>query len=412
MKLYINGVLEASTTGATGTRSAPPSIRIGSIQTGIQYFNGTIDELRIWNVVRSQSDIQSNMNSEIGTSSSLVEYYRFNQGNPNGINTITTLTDTSGNNNTGTLYNFALTGTTSNWTNGVITAPGTYYYRVEIQATGCTVVTYPNVVSVSVLTPPTGGSVSSYAGTSGTINLSGNTGTVTKWQKSTDSGVTWTDIANTTTSYSFTNQTDGVLFRAVVTNGSCTTYSQSGLVSTPFTYNGYVYDSENTGINAIPVKLYYKVKSQLIYTLYGIYPTDSTGKYLITTTLASVSNDFRIALENIPISAPTINDAYSFNTKVLNRIFNSKDFYRMDVNNDNSLSVTDIFLIYFKSGGSSGWTNSTPTYRIFTPAEWSQINSGTANLKSTYPGLPVMNIDGILTGGSTNFYLIRTGYLK
>ena len=412
MKLYINGVLEASGTGGTGLRSAPSNIRIGSILTGINYFSGTIDELRIWNVVRSQSDIQSNMNSEIGTSSSLVEYYRFNQGNPNGINTITTLTDTSGNNNTGTLYNFALTGTTSNWTNGVITAPGTYYYRVEIQATGCTVVTYPNVVSVSVLTPPTGGSVSSYAGTSGTINLSGNTGTVTKWQKSTDSGVTWTDIANTTTSYSFTNQTDGVLFRAVVTNGSCTTYSQSGLVSTPFTYNGYVYDSENTGINAIPVKLYYKVKSQLIYTLYGIYPTDSTGKYLITTTLASVSNDFRIALENIPISAPTINDAYSFNTKVLNRIFNSKDFYRMDVNNDNSLSVTDIFLIYFKSGGSSGWTNSTPTYRIFTPAEWSQINSGTANLKSTYPGLPVMNIDGILTGGSTNFYLIRTGYLK
>lgn len=413
MKLYINGVLEASTIGATGTRSAPPSIRIGAIQTGINYFNGTIDELRIWNSVRSQSDIQSNMNSEIGTSSSLVEYYRFNQGNLNGTNTsVTSLTDISGNNNTGTLYNFGLTGTTSNWTNGVITAPGSYYYRVEIQSSGCATLAYSSVATVSVVAPPTGGSVSSYAGTSGTLTLSGNTGTVLKWQKSTDNGLSWTDIVNTATIYSYTNLTDGTQIRAVVTNGSCTTNSGSGLITIPFTYSGYIYNSENTGIPAIAVKLYYKAKTETAYTLYASYLSDPTGKYSITAPLSGSVNDFRVTLEGITVTPPLVNDAVNFNQKLFSRIFNSRDYYRMDVNNDNNLSITDIFLIYFRRSALVTWGSSVPDYRIFNQQQWSIINLSLGNLKSTYAGTQTLNIDGALSGGASDFYIIRTGYFK
>jgi len=411
MKLYINGVLEASGTGGTGLRSAPSNIRIGSILTGINYFSGTIDELRIWNVVRSQSDIQNNRNSEIGTSSSLVEYYRFNQGNPNGTNTITSLTDLSGNNNTGTLYNFALTGTTSNWTNGVITAPGTYYYRVEIQATGCTVVTYPNVVSVSVLAPPTGGSVSSYAGTSGTLTLSGNTGTVVKWQKSTDNGVTWTDIANTTTTYSYSGLTDGTQIRAVLTNGSCTSNSSAGIVTLPFTYTTYIYNSENSGLLGIPVKLYYKLKTDTNYTLFTTLSSDVSGLVSFTAPYGSSLYDFRLGIDNLTIATPTTTDVVYLVTKILQQSFNSKDYYRFDTNNNNTINISDAFLVFYRiSGGIGNWTYLIPPYRIFTETEWTTINSSTSNLKTIYPGTQTLTVNGLVSGSTSKFYLIRTGY--
>jgi hypothetical protein len=110
MNLYINGILEASSTGGTGLRNAPPVIRIGNLQTNIQNFNGTIDELRIWNVVRTQSEIQENINNELNQQSGLVEAYHFNQGVAGGSNSgITTITDASGNNRNGSLANYKYT---------------------------------------------------------------------------------------------------------------------------------------------------------------------------------------------------------------------------------------------------------------------------------------------------------------
>jgi len=412
MKLYINGVLEASGTGGTGLRSAPSNIRIGSILTGINYFSGVIDELRIWNVVRSQSDIQNNRNSEIGTSSSLVEYYTFNQGAANGTNTsVTSLTDLSGNNNTGTLYNFALTGTTSNWVTGTLTTSGTYYYRVEIQATGCTVVTYPTALSISVLAPPTGGSVSSYTGTSGTLTLSGNTGTIVKWQKSTDNGVTWTDITNTTTSYSYSNQNDGTQFRVVLTNGSCTSNSIAGIVTLPFTYTTYIYNSENNGLLGIPVKLYYKLKTDTNYTLFITSNTDISGLVSFTAPYGPSSYDFKLSIDNLTIPTPNSTDAVYLVTKILQQSFNSKDYYRFDTNNNNILNISDAFLVFYRiSGGIGTWTYLIPPYRIFTETEWNTINTSTSNLKSTYPGTQTLNVNNLISGSSSKFYLIRTGY--
>ena len=42
---------------------------------------------------------------------------------------------------------------------------------------------------------------------SGTLTLVGYTGTILKWQKSINEGVTWSDITNTTASNSYTNIT-------------------------------------------------------------------------------------------------------------------------------------------------------------------------------------------------------------
>ena len=81
------------------------------------FFKGKIDEVRYWLGERSQTQIQSAMNTElVGAEPNLVAYYNFNQGVAGGSNSgVTTLTDKTSNAKNGSLINFALTGVTSNW---------------------------------------------------------------------------------------------------------------------------------------------------------------------------------------------------------------------------------------------------------------------------------------------------------
>ncbi len=79
--------------------------------------NGTLDEVRVWSTQRTQTQIMNFMNNTMtGTESGLAGLFSFNQGIAGGDNTglLTTLDNTS-NNNHGTLSNFALTGTASNF---------------------------------------------------------------------------------------------------------------------------------------------------------------------------------------------------------------------------------------------------------------------------------------------------------
>lgn len=81
------------------------------------YMAGSIDEVRIWNTARTQSQIQSAMSRELdpATESKLVAYYTFNQGIPAGTNTgMVTVIDQKGTIN-GTFTNALLSGATSNF---------------------------------------------------------------------------------------------------------------------------------------------------------------------------------------------------------------------------------------------------------------------------------------------------------
>ena len=107
--LYVNGVIENTFTTAT----RPDNTASGQFSIGqewdnpspSEFFSGYIDEVRIWNVARSQVEIQSTMNTTLaGNEAGLVAYYQMTDGS--GI----TLTDNSGNGNAGTLVggvNFA-----------------------------------------------------------------------------------------------------------------------------------------------------------------------------------------------------------------------------------------------------------------------------------------------------------------
>lgn len=64
MNLYLDGSLQSSGNGPTGSKTAPPNLRIGSLQTGVSgsFFLGAIDDVQIFNRVFGANEIASLMN--------------------------------------------------------------------------------------------------------------------------------------------------------------------------------------------------------------------------------------------------------------------------------------------------------------------------------------------------------------
>lgn len=100
-----------------------------------------------------------------------------------------------------------------------------YTFRWTISAPGACAATTDDI-NVTVNTPSVAGLISGDAtvcqnNNNGTITLTGNTGLITNWESSVDGGTTWTTVANTTASLSYSNLTVTTLYRATVKNGSC-----------------------------------------------------------------------------------------------------------------------------------------------------------------------------------------------
>jgi len=117
-EVLFNGVLQTTTGGggsSTGTNSV---MTIGARSDGTtQFFNGMLDEIRIWNTSLTTCQIAQNMNTTLaGSESGLVALYNFNQGVGGANNAgILNLPDLSPAALNGTLVNFSLNGLTSNW---------------------------------------------------------------------------------------------------------------------------------------------------------------------------------------------------------------------------------------------------------------------------------------------------------
>lgn len=84
--LYINGTeVAAGTTPIIYNVNTNIPFAIGALHRGSfgrtsEVMDGKIDEVRIWNIARTQSDIQSGINTElIGTESGLIAYYKFDE---------------------------------------------------------------------------------------------------------------------------------------------------------------------------------------------------------------------------------------------------------------------------------------------------------------------------------------------
>ncbi|MBN2664532.1 MAG: LamG domain-containing protein, partial [Bacteroidales bacterium] len=121
-KIYINGIEVPVVNNGTNPLTTSIADNITNFEIGRRtdnffYFQGNIDEFRIWNVARTEQEIYDNYKRsiDVGSQTGLISYYDFNQGIAGGNNTgITSLTDLTGNFN-GTLNNFLLNGLISNF---------------------------------------------------------------------------------------------------------------------------------------------------------------------------------------------------------------------------------------------------------------------------------------------------------
>ena len=85
--IYLNGVLNTSVTLGPGRAPRFDSTQYASIATAMTsggtaqgFFNGSVDEVRIWNVARTQAEIAANMNLEVAPSPELIGRWGFNEG--------------------------------------------------------------------------------------------------------------------------------------------------------------------------------------------------------------------------------------------------------------------------------------------------------------------------------------------
>jgi hypothetical protein len=67
LRLYVNGTLVSSLTTTGSIDVSTGVLRIGGNAIWGEYFSGLIDEVRIYNLARSQAQIQSDMNTPIGS---------------------------------------------------------------------------------------------------------------------------------------------------------------------------------------------------------------------------------------------------------------------------------------------------------------------------------------------------------
>jgi hypothetical protein len=241
---------------------------------------------------------------------------------------------------------------------------------------------------------PSGSTVDWYANATGGNVLSGGLGVTT---------FTTPSLSNTTTYYVQSRNTS-----TGCVSSTRTTVTATVNYPTPFTYSGFILNTGGAGVPNISVQLFTKLKSQTSYTLFQTYNTNSSGVFSISTALDINDYDFRVVINNLNIALPTTTDAIFFNDKIFTGPSSSIDWYQMNINGNDSLTISDVYLIYKKINGSN-WPVNTPSYRLFTQSEWNTINTLTGNLTSSYPGQQSITLTNPTAGSNSTFYLIRTG---
>lgn len=374
-KFYINGALVDSYTGGIQFQNLATKIYFGNGFTN--FWNGSMDEARVWSTARTQAEIQQFMNSElVGTESGLLSYFNFNEGTANGNNTaLISVTDSSSNNVSGSINNMALTGTSSNFVTGIMTNNSISAMNQNLCVNG--------------------------SATALTSSLSGGSGLTYQWySNSTSNNTGGTLIANATSS-SFTpptNQIGTTYYYVVVTNSS-------GCVS-PSTVSGAI------SVNAVPTialssssnNVTYSANSQTTTISYS-GSTGSPTTYSISWN-ANPSNSFAaVAYANlssspitIDVPAGTNNGTYTGTLTVTNasNCTSSNSSFTVTVNNGDVTAPTITYPTSQNNNSSLKISENTTSVTTFTANEqvtWSITGGSERTLFS-------INSSGVLTFNS------------
>jgi len=185
----------------------------------------------------------------------------------------------------------------------------------------------------------------------------------------------------------------------------------------PITADGYIKGAEETGIAGQVVYLKTQNKNQVgfSYTTQATTTTDSNGYYSFNTTLDYNDYDFTIDIGPEP-DILTVSDINWFCDRILTGPVSSKDYWRMDVNNTGSFSVSDIYTMHQKRHGNSAFANypnNAPT--LWTTNSWQQpyiwnAVSVDTDDKTTISGYGAWSLFDLANGNSTTFYVIRAGH--
>jgi hypothetical protein len=194
-----------------------------------------------------------------------------------------------------------------------------------------------------------------------------------------------------------------------------TVYSYGGkFIQQKLTFKGRFLTTAGDGAKNLWLALEKKAKSSSTWTTVNTYQTGTDGRFNFTETLDTTYWDTRIAVKGDTMSygnAISTADAQKINQVLLGQYTPTGfDFYSMDVNGNNSISVSDVYSVFGNiSSRFTKWPNGVENLLFFTKSERDLINGSSTSLASTIPG--VTNFTHYINGGSDSilYYVVVKG---
>jgi len=161
--------------------------------------------------------------------------------------------------------------------------------------------------------------------------------------------------------------------------------------------------------------------SSLPYVIEFDYIVTTTNWALESTSITDINGNYSFLVPTNPskeyyieIIVPTTTSSLTPNDYVgIGDVLLTKDpiksyhYHQFDLNNDNNISVGDIYHLSLVLNKTHQWINTT---LMFTQNEWSILKNNTTNLNLSYPGTTSNYVFTPISGGVTTVYLLSKGF--